>query len=233
MASASEEMRSVLVVAAHPDDETLGCGGTIARLAAQGATVRVAFLADGVSSRPADSSALSRDIESRRAAAKAACRQLGATKPSFGDFPDNRMDSVSLLEVTKAIEALVDTFKPDTVLTHHAGDLNIDHRRTHEAVATACRPRRDHVVRTLLCFEVPSSTEWQLSGSAPAFAPNWFMDISATLPAKLAALEHYTAELRAFPHPRSREAVTHLARWRGATVGVEAAEAFVVGRVIS
>lgn len=233
MVSAREEMRSVLVVAAHPDDETLGCGGTIARLAAEGATVRVAFLADGVSSRPADSSVLRRDLESRRAAARAACRQLGATDPSFGDFPDNRMDSVNLLEVTKAIETLVDTFKPDTVLTHHAGDLNIDHRRTHEAVVTACRPRRDHPVRTLLCFEVPSSTEWQLAGSAPAFSPNWFMDISASLPAKLAALEKYTAEMRAFPHPRSREAVTHLARWRGATVGAEAAEAFVVGRVIS
>jgi len=131
------------------------------------------------------------------------------------------------------VEALIAAPPPDTVLTHHAADLTLDHRLTPEAVATACRPQRNHPVKTILCFEVPSSTEWQLAGSAPAFLPNWFVDISSTLEAKLSALEAYAVEMRPFPHPRSRQAVEHLARWRGATVGVEAEEAFVLGRVIA
>ena len=127
---------------------------------------------------------------------------------------------------------LIAEHRPDTVFTHHVGDVNIDHRRIHEAVVTACRPQQNHPVRTLLCFEVPSSTEWQVAGSAPSFAPNYFVDISNTLDRKLAALDAYAAELRNWPHPRSRQGVEHLARWRGATVGVEASEAFMVGRVL-
>jgi LmbE family N-acetylglucosaminyl deacetylase len=103
----------------------------------------------------------------------------------------------------------------------------------HEAVVTACRPQLDHPVKTLLCFEVPSSTEWQLPGSAPAFTPNWFVNISDTLDRKLAALDAYAAELRDWPHPRSRQGVEHLAHWRGATVGVDAAEAFILGRQLA
>jgi LmbE family N-acetylglucosaminyl deacetylase len=117
-------------------------------------------------------------------------------------------------------------------LTHHAGDVNIDHQRVHQAVVTACRPQPGHPVRTLLFFEVPSSTEWQPPGSAPAFTPNWFVDISSTLDCKLNALDAYAEELRVWPHPRSLQAVEALARWRGATVGVEAAEAFILGRYL-
>lgn len=149
---------------------------------------------------------------------------------SFGEFPDNRMDTIALLAITKAVETLIAEHQPEMVFTHHAGDVNIDHRRMHEAVVTACRPQYDHPVKTLLCFEVPSSTEWQLPGSAPTFAPNWFVDISETLDRKLAALEAYAAELRTWPHPRSRQGIEHLAHWRGATVGVDAAEAFILGR---
>jgi LmbE family N-acetylglucosaminyl deacetylase len=132
--------------------------------------------------------------------------------------------------VAQSIEELISRHRPDTVFTHHAGDVNVDHRLTHEAVVVACRPQPDATVRTLLSFEVPSSTEWQPPGSAIAFAPNWFVDVSDTLEIKLAALDAYQAEMRAWPHPRSREGVLHLARWRGATVGVAAAEAFVLGR---
>lgn len=217
---------SVLVLAAHPDDEVLGCGGSIAQFATDGATVHVAFLADGVSSRGADTAGLT----ARRTAAHSACNILGAKSISFGDFPDNRMDSVALLDIVQAMEALIAKHRPDTALTHHAGDVNVDHRRMHEAVTAACRPQRGHPVRSLLSFEVPSSTEWQLPGSGDPFVPNWFIDISATLDRKLAALDAYVAELREWPHPRSRRGVEHLARWRGATVGVDAAEAFVLGR---
>jgi N-acetylglucosamine malate deacetylase 1 len=226
-------MKSVLILAAHPDDEVLGCGGTIAKLAQEGAAVHVAFLADGVSSREGDKNTRENELNARQAAAEKACFILGAKGVFFGKFPDNRMDSVALLDIVKVIESLVDEFRPDTVFTHHSGDLNVDHRRTHESVVSACRPQIGHPVKTLLCFEVPSSTEWQLPGSAPAFAPNWFVDVSSTLRSKLDALDIYAAELRAWPHPRSRQGVEHLARWRGATIGVDAAEAFILGRQLA
>lgn len=225
--------KSILILAAHPDDEVLGCGGTIAKLVDEGATVNVAFVADGVFSRIGEESAKQQELTARRTAAQGACAILGVKSVSFGDFPDNRMDTIPLLDITQAVEALIAKHQPEMVFTHHAGDVNIDHRRLHEAVATACRPQQGHPVKTLLCFEVPSSTEWQLPGSAPAFMPNWFVDISTTLDRKLAALEAYADELRAWPHPRSRQGVEHLAHWRGATVGVDAAEAFILGRQLA
>ena len=225
--------QSILILAAHPDDEVLGCGGTIAKLADEGVIVHVAFLADGVFSRAGEQTVQQLELTSRRKAAQKACEILGVKSVSFGDFPDNRMDTTPLLDITKAVEALISKYQPEVVFTHHAGDVNIDHRRLHEAVVTACRPQQGHPVKTLLCFEVPSSTEWQLPGSAPAFTPNWFVDISATLVRKLAALEAYADELRAWPHPRSRQGVDHLAHWRGATVGFDAAEAFILGRQLA
>lgn len=222
--------RSILVVAAHPDDEVLGCGGTVAGFADEGAGVHVAFLSDGVFSRPGDEEGRLQRLRSRRASAEMACGLLGVNSVSFGDFPDNRMDGVALLDVVKSVESLIAEHAPEMVLTRHAGDVNIDHRRVHEAVVVACRPQSGLSVKTVLCFEVPSSTEWQLAGSAPAFVPNWFVDISPTLERKLRALDAYAAELRARPHPRSIQGVEHLARWRGATAGVDAAEAFILGR---
>lgn len=226
-------MKSILILAAHPDDEVLGCGGTIAKLADQGAIIHVAFLADGVFSRSGNPEAQSDELDLRRSAASKACNILGVDSISFGEFPDNRMDTVALLDITKVAEALIADFQPDAVFTHHAGDVNIDHRLLHEAVVTACRPQYGHPVKTLLCFEVPSSTEWQLPGSAPVFAPNWFEDISATLERKLNAINAYATELRSWPHPRSKQGIEHLAHWRGATVGVDAAEAFMLGRKLS
>ncbi len=222
-----------LILAAHPDDEVLGCGGTIAKLSDEGAIVHVAFLADGVFSRAGEHEAQQQKLASRRAAAQKACEILGVKSVSFGDFPDNRMDMIPLLDITQAVELLLIKHQPEIVFTHHAGDVNIDHRRLHEAVVTACRPQYGRSVKTLLCFEVPSSTEWQLPGSAPVFMPNWFVDISATLVRKLAALEAYDEEVRAWPHPRSFQGVEHLAHWRGATMGVNAAEAFVLGRKLA
>ena len=190
-------------------------------------------MSDGVTSRPGDPDAHQRERDARKAAAIRAGAILGVRNLTFGEFPDNRMDSVALLDITREIEDRIARIKPDTVLTHHAGDLNIDHRRVHEAVVTACRPQPGHSVRTLLSFEVPSSTEWHLGGSAPAFLPNWFEDITATLDRKLAALDAYEVELRDWPHPRSRKSVEYLARWRGSTVGAQAAEAFMLGRQLA
>lgn len=224
-------MPDCLVIAAHPDDEVLGCGGTIARYVDAGVAVQVAFLADGVGAR-GDSTPDMEALQARRAAAHKACALLGAAVPVFDDFPDNRMDTVPRLEITRRVEALIATHVPTTVLTHHAGDVNIDHRLIHDAVVTACRPQPGHPVRRLLFFEVASSTEWQPPGSAPAFQPNWFVDITATLERKQQALAAYKEEVRAWPHARSIDAVTHQARHRGAAVGCEAAEAFMLGREI-
>ncbi|MBK5931285.1 PIG-L family deacetylase [Halochromatium salexigens] len=234
MVPTATRLGAVLVIAAHPDDEVLGCGGTVAKLAASGTAVHLTFLADGVGARCETDASLSpvdhQALDQRRNSARRAANILGATSVSFDDLPDNRLDSIPLLEITQRIEALIAQHRPSMVLTHHAGDLNIDHQRVHQAVITSCRPQRGHPVQTILSFEVPSSTEWQPPGSGAVFAPNWFVDISATLEQKLAALDAYAEELRDWPHPRSRQGVEHLARWRGATVGCEAAEAFVLAR---
>lgn len=218
---------NILIVAAHPDDEILGCGGTIARHADEGDDVHVLFLADGTSSRDEKSESLRL---MREEAAIHACTAVGATAPVFLGFPDNAMDTVPLLEVIRAVESEIWKVEPSIIYTHHEGDLNIDHQVAHQAVATACRPQPGFPVRELLFFEVPSSTEWHPPESAQIFAPNMFVDISLTLKTKMEALRAYADELREFPHPRSIRAVEALALWRGASIGVDAAEAFVMGR---
>ncbi|MCM2306538.1 MAG: PIG-L family deacetylase [Sulfuritalea sp.] len=225
---------NVLVVAAHPDDEVLGCGGTIARLADAGRAVHVLLLADGESSRAAaDGSGLAPGfVAVRNAAAEQACRILGCASVETLALPDNRLDELVLLDVVKQVEQRIARHAPTTVLTHHGGDVNIDHRVAHEAVIVACRPTPGHAVRELLFFEVPSSTEWRPPASGSSFLPNYFVDVSAVLDRKMAALNAYASELRPFPHPRSLTAVEALARWRGATAGVAAAEAFMLGRKI-
>lgn len=225
-------MTDILIIAAHPDDEAIGCGGAMARLAREGAVIHVVSLADGVGARQAGIVPSATDLAVRRQAAERACAVLGTRPPIFGDLSDNRLDTLPLLEIIKIVEGFIEHYRPDTVFTHHAGDLNIDHRLVHQAVATACRPQPECPVRRLLFFEVASSTEWQTPGSGSVFAPNYFIDISDTLEIKRAALQAYEAEMRPWPHSRSLEGIEHLARWRGASVGLAAAEAFVLGREI-
>ncbi len=223
---------AVGVIAAHPDDEVLGCGGTVARMGSEGRAVHILLMADGETARVSGAGQTIDPgrLAARNAAAEAASEILSCASVEVLTLPDNRLDGLELLDVVKYIVAFVQRYQPLTVLTHHGGDVNVDHRVVHDAVITACRPQPRNPVKELLFFEVPSSTEWRPLGSAEAFNPNWFVDISTTLAAKLEALQPYEAELRAFPHPRSLQAVDALARWRGATVGVEAAEAFVLGR---
>ena len=218
---------NVLVVAAHPDDETLGCGGTIAGHAAAGDTVQVLFLADGVGARGGHDAAA---IASRNRAAADAATTLGAEAPRSLGLPDNRLDTVPLLDIVKPIEALVAELAPAVVYTHHGGDLNIDHRIAHRAVLTACRPLPESPVRAIHAFEVPSSSEWADAGDP--FVPARFVDIGETFATKMAALACYGDEMRAFPHPRSSEAIEALARWRGASAGLALAEAFAVVREV-
>ena len=150
----------------------------------------------------------------------------------FGDLPDNRLDTLPLLTLAQTVEAVIDDVAPTTIYTHFAHDLNVDHRLVHEAVMTACRPQPGSGVKTVLTFETPSSTEWRSPQAATAFMPNWFIDITETIDKKLEALDAYAEEMRPWPHARSREAVEHLARWRGASIGRQAAEAFVLARHI-
>lgn len=227
------DTKSLLVIAAHPDDEVLGCGGTIARAARNGVKVKIMFLTDGVAARHINGTYDQDELEERENAANVSCRILGVDPPIFGSFPDNEMDTVSRLQITRTIEQVISDQAPETILTHHFSDVNIDHRRIHEAVVTACRPQPNHPVRTLAFFEVASSTEWQIPGAHQTFMPNVFVDISDTLQLKEEALGAYAQEMREWPHSRSIPAVSHLARWRGASVGVEAAEGFVLGRHIS
>lgn len=226
--------KTVLVVAAHPDDEVLGCGGTIAAHAQAGDKVHIVIMAEGLTSRDPK-----RDTTSNReglcvlaAAARQANALLGAASVTLHGFPDNRMDTLDRLDLIKLIEREVGRLQPDIVYTHHAGDLNIDHRIVHEGVLTACRPKPAHPVKTLLFFEVPSSTEWMPATSGPSFTPNWFVNITDTVALKLKALDCYAAEMCAWPHARSVKAIENLAGWRGASVGVNAAEAFILGRNI-
>ena len=165
-------------------------------------------------------------------AIRQAAQILGGASVRFLGFPDNRCDSVDRLDLTKAVEAVISELKPDTVYVHHCGHVNIDHRRLHEATFTACRSQPDHPVRCLLSFETVSSTEWAPPGSLPAFQPTVFVDMDEYWPQKRAALETYQQEMRAWPHARSMVALEHLGCWRGASVGVEMAEAFMLLREV-
>lgn len=224
---------AVVVVVAHADDEVLGCGGSIAHFIHEGRPVHVLILADGVSSRtklePINNL---KDLADRNLAAETANKILGTTSLTQLCLPDNRMDQLDLLDIVKLIEKFIIEHHATTVLTHHAGDVNIDHRVVHDAVIAACRPQPSCTVRELLFFEISSSTEWRPPTSGPIFHPNYFLDISEFMMIKLQAMEAYQKELREFPHPRSIRAVEALAQWRGATVGVCSAEAFILGRKI-
>jgi len=226
---------SVLVVAAHPDDEVLGCGGTIVRHADAGDQVQVLIVAEGATSRQQqrDRAKATGELSALMLATQQAGTILGAQGVELLNLPDNRLDSLDRLDLIKQIEERIARHQPSVVYVHHAGDVNVDHRRLHEAVVTACRPTPGQPVRRLLSFEVASSSEWQPPGSAPAFQPNWFVDISAQWPRKREALTAYASEMRPWPHARSLEALEHLARWRGSQVGLEAAEAFCLLRQLA
>lgn len=220
-------MKKVLVIAAHPDDEVLGCGGTIAKLAAQGTEVRILILASGLTSRadfPAEEAAAR--LKKHYERAEKAGALLGTKKVDLLGLPDQRLDTLPLLEITQSIERHVADFEPDTIFTQHGGDLNYDHVITFRATLTATRPQAGHCVKRVYAYEVASSTEWAFQSFSPVFKPDTFFDISETLEKKISAMQLYESEARAFPHPRSPEALRAIAGKWGSTVGVAAAEAF-------
>jgi len=218
--------KRILIIAAHPDDEILGCGASAARFVDEGNEVGVHILGEGAASRCSDAAEAEAQISLLRSAARRAADTLGCGHLSFDTLPDNMFDSVPLLDVVKRIETVIDEFRPEIVFTQHGGDINIDHVITYRATMTAVRPMQGSCVKALYAYEVPSSTEWAFNRFQPAFTPDSFVDVTAYLARKLKAMACYQEEVRPFPHPRSSEALEAYAKVRGATVGVKAAEAF-------
>lgn len=217
----------VLTVAAHPDDETLGAGGTMAWHAARGDTVWVVVLTDGVTSRHDK-------VELQAECARRACDTLGVEKLVLVGLPDQRLDTLSLLDVIGPIEQCIADLQPDVVLTHFAGDVNEDHRLVARATMVAARPVPGTSVRKVCAFEIPSSTDWAPPIPGSIFTPNLYVDISETLETKLTAMKAYAdthwAEVRPYPHPRSIEALTAYSQRHGVAAGLLAAEPFMVLR---
>lgn len=223
--------KTVLVVAAHPDDEVLGCGGTIVKLVREDNEVSVLILGEGVTSRfnKRMEGRKSQDLKKLKASISRAKKILGVKKTFLFNFPDNKFDSVPLLDIVKVIEKVKGEVKPDEIYTHHRNDLNIDHRITFNAVLTACRPLTEEMVKEIYSFEIPSSTEWNYPY---VFSPNTFVDITEAIGKKIEALKCYTSELRKFPHPRSEKSIKAIARHRGSMAGLNYAEAFEAVRII-
>ena len=205
----------------------------MARLAHDGHAVHIAITAEGITSRHSDRGAANAgDLARLHQQAHAAATMVGAKDVVLFKLPDNRLDTIPLLDVTKLVEELIQKLQPEVIYTHHPGDLNIDHGVVHRAVLTATRPLVGQCVRQVYAFEVPSSTEWAFQNVEPAFRANVFVDISATLDAKIAALACYESEVRKFPHPRAPEALRAIATRWGSVSGCEAAEAFELIRSI-
>lgn len=219
----------VLVLAAHPDDEVLGAGGSMAKWAKSGHEIKTVIAATGHTSRLDDpDQAIAEDIDQLRKDAAKAARIIGVEPPQFLDLPDNRMDSVDLLDIVKMLEEIVESFKPHRVLTQSGGDLNIDHQILFQATLTATRPMRGRSVESVWSYEVNSSSEWAFAQFQPVFRPTHYVDIGTELPQKIEAMEAYGSESRDWPHPRSPKAIEARALMHGSTIGCEAAEAFHV-----
>lgn len=217
----------ILVIAAHPDDELLGVGGTIAMRTRNGDEAFALILGEGQTSRwNQRSDAPSSLLRELHRDSLAAAEIIGYRDVLFKDLPDNRFDSVDLLDIVKHVEDVISELSPNVVYTHHGGDLNVDHRITFKAVLTATRPMVDESVRELYTFETLSATEWNLGSQSELFAPNVFCDISNTVDIKCKAMECYSTELCKYPHPRSIEGIRALAEYRGCTSGFICAEAF-------
>ncbi len=222
--------KKILIIAAHPDDEVLGCGGTMARLANSGNEVYTLILGEGVTSRDEQ-----RDADKRQGEISALQEQirkangiLGVIEIATFNFPDNRFDSVDLLDIIKAIEKIKNKIKPDVIFTHYKDDLNVDHKITYDAVLTATRPVENESVKEIYSFEVLSSTEWNYPLS---FSPDIFFDISEYIDLKIQAMEAYASELKDYPHPRSLKAIKLSAENWGYKTGLKYAEAFKTVRV--
>lgn len=223
--------KKILIVAAHPDDEVLGCFGTVARLIKEGHEAYTLILGEGKTSRDEQRMVENKkeEIEFLNIEIQKANDAIGIKKVFIENFPDNRFDSVDLLDIIKVISKVKEEVKPNIIFTHYENDLNIDHKITYQAVITATRPMKDECVKEIYSFEILSSTEWNYPLS---FSPNTFFDISETIDLKINAMAAYASELCEYPHPRSLEGITLNAQYQGMRVGKNYVEAFKSIRVL-
>ena len=219
-------MKKILVVCAHPDDETLGLGGTLANYSKKGNEIMVLVLATGQFTRD-DST---KGITKRKNQCKKACSILGINKIKFLEYKDQNLEFIPLTEITKKIEVEINNWKPSIIYTHFWEDANQDHRRTYEAVLVATRPTAEFFVNKVICFETPSSTDWAKNNSY--FNPNLFVDISDVVNKKIKAFSQYKNEIQKYPASRSKESLLTRAQYWGSKIGVNAAESFVILREI-
>ena len=211
----------ILIIAAHPDDEVLGMGGTIKKLSKAGNKIKVIFLSTGIlARRPLNGQ---KKVKELRINAKSAAKVLGVNQVDFMDFPDNEMDLISNLQLTKTIENEIMNYKPSTVYMPTKYDVNVDHQAVYNATITATRPQKNMFVQNVISFEIPSSTEWYFPSE---FSPNLFIDITKEFKSKTNALKKYKNEIRKFPHPRSIDALEAIAKRWGSVSGFQYAEAF-------
>ena len=226
-------MEKILVVAAHPDDEILGCGGTIARYSKSGSAVYCLILGEGAIARyPNRKKVCFKRVEILKRQAKISAGIIGIKKIFFSGFPDNSFDTIPILKIVKEIERIKENIRPAIIYTHHYGDLNVDHCVTYNAVLTACRPIKGETVKEIYAFGVPSSTEWAGPGKGTHFIPDTFVDISQTIDKKIAALRCYKTEIRPYPHPRSIKGIKLLAAKLGLEAGLRFAESFETIRTV-
>lgn len=225
-------MTNILVIAAHPDDEIIGCGGSIRRFINEGMTAYSLILSDGSTSRyDSVSPKVSEEIRIKLEKSQLADNVIGYKETFFHSYPDNSFDSVPLLSIIKTIEKYILQIKPAKIYTHHFGDLNIDHKLTFEAVQTATRPMYNYCVKEIYSFETLSATDWNFK-KQDLFCPNYFVNIESTFNEKIKAMKFYDSELRTYPHPRSLEGLELSAKKWGTVSGLNYAEAFEIIRKI-
>jgi len=224
--------KKILVISAHPDDDALGCGGTIAKFSKENASIFAVYFTDGVSAR-LNNKNLKKDILDRKKHSVKAAKILGINKCIFFSYPDNKLDKIPLLEITQKIEKIIKEIKPEIIITHSEHELNIDHQIINRAVITATRPKPKSIIKKILLFETLSSSEWKFSNKKNFFNPNYFVDISKTINRKISALRCYKKEMMKWPHPRSVKGVRNLAMYRGQSVGLKYVEAFYLLRQTS
>lgn len=223
-------MKTVLVIAAHPDDEVLGMGGTIAKLVKGGCVVDVMIVTDGSSSQYRASDHLDAIIEAKKKETGNCADILGVRHVYYGKLPDMKLDAIPHIRINTVIEEVIDQVQPDAVFTHFWGDVNLDHQNVYRSTLVAVRPVMGQVVKELYCYRVPSSTEWTPNKADTMFMPNYFVDIEKYAEQKYKAFACYSTELRDYPHPRSVQHLREIDKAAGLRVGMLAAEEFVLLR---
>ena len=223
-------MKTVLVIAAHPDDEVLGMGGTVAKLTTEGVECHLLIVTDGSSSQYRESIDIQKIIDNKKQETKRCANILGFKSIIYGGLPDMKLDCTPHIDINQVIERVIDELQPDTVYTHFWGDVNADHQNVYKSTLVAVRPVMGQVVKDLFCYSVPSSTEWTPNKEDTMFMPNVFVDITDYAEQKYEAFAQYATELRDYPHPRSVQYLREADKTAGLRVGLLSAEEFVLLR---